>query len=304
VLSTNAGAGSIQFVTTASPVVPPSSANNTPVPVPVEAQNPGSSGNVGANTITVIPDTSLAAIAQASGLSTSQINLAVSNPNPLSGGGAAQVPSVTKKDVQDLKNSLHQKLQANVNGWLQQQVHQGDIKGNPIPDVLRSAGPLPQEQLTQVPSVGSPVPDKTFSGTLSATVSILVVRDSSLLAAAQSQLNAAALATRPYPYVLSTQSPVQKKVVSSTSSSDGKTITITMSASGLAVLRVDTRALSGYVAGKTKDQAISAISNGDAGPREVEKVDVEISPSILGFMPFRSENIHIDVIPGTPLPKG
>jgi hypothetical protein len=303
VLNTTAGAGSIQFVTTASPVVPPTNPNNTLVPVPVQAQNSGSSGNVKAGAITVIPDTSLSAIAQANNLPTSQINLSVNNPNPLTGGGAAQVPAVTQNDVQALKNSLHQQLQAQVNSWLQQQLHQGDIKGTLFPNVVGSARPLPQEQLAQVPPVGTALPNKSFSGTLSVTVSVLVVRSSSLMAAAKSQLNAAALATRPYPYVLSLQSPVQTNVVSSSSSGDGKTLTILMSASGLALLQVDTRAVSAYLTGKTRDQAISAISNGDAGPREVEKVDVTISPSILGFMPFRSENIHIDVIPGTAVPK-
>lgn len=304
VLSTSAGAGSVQFVTTASPVVPPTNANNSPVPVRVEAQSPGSSGNVGAGTITVVPAASLAAIAQASNLSTSQINLSVTNPSPLTGGGVSQVPAVTKNDLQALKNSLHLQLQAKIKTWLQGLVPQGDFAGKPFPNVVGSTQPLSQELLTQVPTAGSPLPDKTFSGTLSVNVSVLVVRHSSLIAAAQSQLNAAALATRPNPYVLSTQFPITLKVGSSSPANDGTTITFTLSASGLAMLRVNTQALSLYLTGKTVDQAYSAINTGEAGPKGVEFSKIVVSPSFLSIMPFRSEHIHIDVMPGTPLPKG
>ncbi len=301
VITTDAGAGTIQFVTTASAIVP---SGNSIVPIPVQAQNTGNSGNAGPNTITVVPDTSIATIAQANNLSTAQINLSVTNPGALTGGGATQVPSVTRNDLQALKNSLHKQLQALITTWIQGQVSRGDMTGKPFPDVVGNAQPLSQEQLTQVPTVGSPLSSKTFTGTLSVKVSLLVVRRSSLIAAAESHLNAAALATRPNPYVLATQFPITLSGVSSSSSNDGTTITITLSASGLSMLRVDTRALSTFLTGKTKDQAINAISGGDAGPRGVETVRIEFSPSFLSIMPFRSERIHIDVLPGTPLPKG
>ncbi len=304
VLSTSAGAGSVQFVTTASPVVQPASSGNATVPIPVQAQNAGNSGNVGPNTITVVPAASLAAIAQASNLSSSQINLTVTNPNPLTGGGATQAPAVTQNDLQNVKNSLHLQLQAKIKTWLQGLIPQGDIAGKPFPDVAGSAQPLSQEQLTQVPTAGSPLPSKTFSGTLSVKVSLLIVRRSNLIAAAQSQLNAAALATRPNPYVLSTQFPITLNVGSISPSNDGTTITITVSASGLAMLRVDTQALSLYLTGKTVDQAYSAINTGEAGPKGVQFSKIVVSPSFLSIMPFRSEHIHIDVMPGTPLPKG
>ncbi len=269
------------------------------MPVPVKAQNSGSSGNVAAGTITVVPSASITTIAQNSNLSTSQVILSVTNPAPLTGGGATQVPAVSQNDLQALKNSLHPQLQDRIKAWLQQQLHQGDIAGKFFPNVVGSAQPLAQEQLTQVPAVGTALPGKTFSGMLSVTVNVLVVRNNSLVAAAQSQLNAAALKTGPNPYTLSTQSPLHMSILKSSPSPDGKSITITMSASGLAVLHVDTQAVSAFLAGKTKDQAISAVNAGDAGPRGVEKVDITISPSFLSIMPFRSDHIHIDVIPGT-----
>lgn len=304
VLTTNAGAGSISFITTANAPVPPISNSIPFTPVPVKAQNPGSSGNVAANTITVVPPSSLTAIAQNSGLSTSQLNLSVTNPAPLTGGGATQAPAVTQNDLNALRNSLHPQLQSKIKAWLQTQLHQGDIAGKFFPDVVDSAQPLPQEQLIQTPAVGTALPGKTFNGTLSVTVNVLVVRYNTLIAAAQSQLNAAARKTVPNPYTLSTQSPVQVSLLKNVPAPDGKSITITMSASGLTVLQVDTQTVSAFLAGKTKVQAISAVSAGDAGPRGVEKVEITISPAFLGIMPFRSDHIHIDVIPGTQLPKG
>ena len=301
VLTTNAGAGTISFVTTATAVIPLTSSSTPYTPIPVKAQNPGSSGNVAANTIVVIPPASYTAIALASNLSTSQINLSVTNPAPLAGGGATQVPTATQNDLQALKKLLHPQLQDQIKAWLQKQLHQGDISGKFFPDVVDSAQPLQEEQLTQTPPVGVALSNKSFTGTLSVTVNVLVVRYNNLMAAAESQLNTAARKSGPNPYTLSTQSPVLVSVLKSSPSPDGKSITITMSASGLAVLQVDTRAVSDFLAGKTKDQAISAVSAGDAGPRGVEKVDITISPSFLNIMPFRPDHIHIDVIPGTPV---
>ncbi|HKV59934.1 MAG TPA: baseplate J/gp47 family protein [Ktedonobacteraceae bacterium] len=296
-LTTNAGAGTIPFVTVANAVIPPTTSGNSPIPVPVQAQNPGNSGNVGANTITVVPATSITTIAQASNLSPAQINLSVTNPSALSGGGAAQVATVTQNDLQNLKNSLHSQLQTQVKNWLRGQLHQGDIAGTLSPDIVGSAQSLPEEQLTQVPAVGSPLPNKAFTGTLSTKVSVLVVRGNSLQDAAKSQLNAAALATKPRPYTIS-QLPITLSNVNSTASKDGSTIDITLSAKGQAMLQVNTQELSKYLTGKTVDQAHSDIASGNAGPTGVEDIKIEVSPSFLSLMPFRSEHIHIDVMPG------
>ena len=295
-LTTTAGNGSISFVTAATAVIAPASSGIPFVPVPVKAQSPGRSGNVAANTITVVPSTSITTIAQASTLSPSQINLSVTNPSALTGGGATQVPAVTQNDLQALRNSLHRQLQDQIKTWLHKQLHQGDIAGKFFPDVVDSAQPLPQEQLIQAPAAGNALSSKTFTGTLRVTVKVLVVRSTSLVAAARSRLNGVAR-----PYVLPTQALIQTTIVSSSASSDGQTITITMSASGQAILPVDKQAVGMYIAGKTKDQASNAIINGDAGPRGVQKVEITISPSFLGIMPFRSDNIHIDVKPGIPV---
>jgi len=299
VLTTTAGTGSISFVTTANAVIPASdTANPNPfVPVPVTAQSAGASGNAGPNTITVIPATSISLIAQASNLNSSQINLTVTNPAALSGGGATQVPAATSSDLQALAISLHQQLQAQVRTWLKQQLHKNDIQGTPNPNVLGSAKPLVQEQLTQVPIAGLPITNKSFTGMLTAHIVVLVVRADSLLAAAQSQLNAAALALRPA-YVLATQLPITLVKETSTSAQDGSSISIDLSATGQIMPQIDARGVSASISGKTVDQAKSDIASGNAGPLGVESITIDVSPSFLSIMPFRPERISIIEMPG------
>src|SRR5581483_4921786 len=59
-------ANAVLFVTTADAVISPSSGNSSPppIPVPIQAQKAGASGNVAAGSITMIPDDSLSMIAQ------------------------------------------------------------------------------------------------------------------------------------------------------------------------------------------------------------------------------------------------
>ncbi|GAC1567142.1 MAG: hypothetical protein NVS3B14_12260 [Ktedonobacteraceae bacterium] len=297
VLTTTAGTNSVQFVTTAEAVIPSIGSNNSTVPVPVEAQAPGNSGNVGPNTIVVIPAGSITTIAQASNINSSQVNLTVTNSGELSGGGAAPAPAVTNSDLQALAASLHQQLQAQVRTWLKQHLLKGDIQGTPSPDVLGSAQPLAQERLSQTPSVGQPLTSKTFSGQLSARITVLVVRAESLVAAAQAQLNKTALAMRPA-FVLAMQQPITLNKVTSTASNNGSSISIDLSATGRIMPQVNTQVISAYISGKTVDQAKSDIASGNAGPGGVEDIKIEVSPSFLSIMPFRSDHIHIIVLPG------
>ncbi len=300
VFTTNGGAGSVQFITTASPVALKFDPNNPNlfVPVPVEAVLAGSSGNVNANTITVIPASSINAIATADSIPASSINLNVSNPAALSGGGAAQVPAVTSNDLKALERTLHQQLQAQINTWLKGQVHQGDIQGMPDPNVTGSAQPLPQEQLAQTPAIGKPLPDKTFTGQLSAHISVLIVRADNFQTAVQQRLSAAALAMRPTPYILATQLPIKPQNVVVTPAKDGSSILIKLSATGRLIPRVNTQDVSAYLSGKTVDQAKSDIDSGSAGLRVVEDVKIEVSPAFLSIMPFRPEHIHVIILPG------
>lgn len=296
VLST-VGAVAIQFVTTADALVQPDSSSTVPSVVPVQAQLPGESGNVAANSITIIPPDSLIKIAQNNQISSTALNLTVTNLNPMTGGGATNVPAVSSTDVNKLAQALQKQIQNEINIWLAKSVSKDDVAGALVPNVLGSSTTLPQEKMIATPMVGQPAPGGKFTGVLSVTVSVLVIRNAAIQAAGRTQLNATAQRKNP-PYVLATQLPVTVKVKSSTLSKDGTTLTITVDATGDIIQQVSTQEISKQVAGKSVDQAKSFIRGGQAGIKGVVDTPISIFPPFLGFMPFRPEQIHIIVQPG------
>jgi hypothetical protein len=301
VFSTAAGAGSlgVTFVTTVDAVISPSTnAPNNVVPLDIQAQNAGVSGNVGPNTITIIPADSLTTIAQVNNVPISTLHLTVTNPDATTGGGAANVPMATKNDIAALELSLHQKLQAQVRAWQQTLKNAGDQVGTPIPDVLSSPNPLPQEVLTGAPAVGQALNSSAIQGILAIQIRTLVVSHAALEAAAQHQLDLIAHTLKPYPFTVTT--PVQITNIASIGSDNGSVLTITLNAVGQAVLAVNSAALSSYLAGKPVSQATSDLNLGVAGVPGVQNVKITVSPSILGYMPYRADHIHITVLPGSP----
>lgn len=297
-VSTSGGAGSVVFVTTADAVIP----INSSIPIPVQAQAPGTQGNVPASAITEITADGYTKIAQANNVPTSALNLSVTNPGATSGGGAANTPTATQNDIAALKLSLHQKIQAQVKSWLAAQLHAKDQRGTLIPDVLDSKNPLAQEILTQAPPVGQPLSSTTISGTLSVQIRVLVVRAPAILTAAQQQLNASALKQHPA-YTLTSPDTVQITKIASSSPKDGSSLTLTLNATGQSVPQVNLTDLSKFLSGKTVDQARADIKSGDARIAQVEDTQVIVTPSFLNLMPFRPEHIHITILPG-PSPKG
>jgi hypothetical protein len=291
------GAVAVQFHTTANVLVQPASSSSPVPPVPVQAQNPGDSGNVAANAINIVPPDSIMKVAQNNGIAATAVNLTVTNPSPTSGGGAANVPSVTSSDMNALEKTLHLQLQTQIKGWVAKVGHAKDVKGKLMPDVLGSSTPLPGEKFITTPAVGQAAPDGKFNGVLSVTVSVLVIRDTAIQAAGRAQLNAIALNKKPA-FVLTVQRPVTVMVTKSSSSPDGKTLSITVTAVGQIMQRVSAQEISKMVAGKSVDQAKSDITSGKAGINGGVDARIDIFPPLLGIMPFRPEQIHVNVQPG------
>ncbi|HLI71845.1 MAG TPA: baseplate J/gp47 family protein [Ktedonobacteraceae bacterium] len=285
----------IQFVTEAEAQVSHIPPNNTFPAVPVTAQQSGEIGNVPAGSITVIPQASLASIARYNNVSVSTVSLTVTNTQPTSKGGAANVPAVTTRDLQALTQTLHQKLQKEVSAWLATQVHRGDLRGVLIPDVLDSASPLPQEQLSGAPGAGQAASSGTFSGTLALSVRVLVVRAASLQAAAGAQLNAAALSLRPAS-MLAERFPVTLTNVQSKPSKDGSTLAITAKASGAIIARLSPQSISSNLAGRGVSQAGSYLKSSlpQAG---IQNVQVSVVPAFLSILPLQARRIQIVLQP-------
>lgn len=298
VLSTS-GATPVQFATVADVYVPPDQSNNgIPSIAPVQAQLPGESGNVAANSITIIPPDSLTKIAQNNpGVIPTPANLTVTNTDSTTGGGATNVTAVTSTDANALTATLQQQIQKQVNTWLKNVVHPGDVAGPPVPKVVISATPVSGETFITTPPVGQPAPDGKFNGVLTAKVTVLVIRDSTIQATGKAQLMAHASHMNP-PSVLATSLPATVKVARSTPSQDGKSLTMVIDSTGQVVQQVPAEQISQQLAGKSLNPAKSYINDGQAGIREVVNTNIVVFPPFLGFVPFRPGQIHIVIRPG------
>ncbi|HVU70323.1 MAG TPA: baseplate J/gp47 family protein, partial [Ktedonobacteraceae bacterium] len=276
--------------------------------VPITAQQAGVSGNVGANTITVIPAESLSKIAANNHVSTQSLSLTVTNPQATSQGGARTVPAATQKDIDALKRTLHKQLQQNLTSWLNAQTHKGDFHGTPMPNILASANPLSGEQFSGLPSVGQAEESGTFTGTLTAHIKVLIARASAVSAAAHAILKADALQTHPTPMMLAEQLPVTLANPKTSASADGTKLTISGKATGAVIKQINALAISGTLAGKNVDQASNELKTSMARVG-IQNVQITVTPSFLSFMPWRAD--HIQVIlqatpppPANPVPNG
>jgi hypothetical protein len=279
VLSTSNG---VQFATAADALIPPAGSNNPNPPVPVQAMLAGSNGNVAAGSITVIPSSSLMAIAQNNGVQFSSLNLSVTNPQGLNGGGASPATSVTTNDVTAEKKTLDKQLQAEATSWLAGQVHKGDIQGTPVQT----------ETVTTLPATNAVANDGKFSETLHLHMTVLVIRAGALSAAAAMQLNAMALKMNPA-YMLVAGQPVTFSKLKSTASKDGSSISISLNATGQIVQHVSVDDIRNMLAGKTTGQARSDIANGLGGLHGVLSTKIAVSPGFLTILPFRADHITI-----------
>nr|BBH94470.1 hypothetical protein KTA_26690 [Thermogemmatispora argillosa] len=266
----------IQFRTTAEPLLSP----GLTLPVQVEAVNPGTSGNVPANSITVIPPDSLRQIGASAG------ELTVTNPQPTSGGGLGSVPQVTSADVNALKAQLDSRLQQAMRNWLQQQLHNGDVAGKPAI----------QEQINAVPAVGQITSDGSFTATLTLQAAILVVRAADIQEAARAALNAA-IAKQQQGYALVAEKPVSITRLKSTPNNSGSSLTIAFAATGLMAPAISDEELQSQLSGKAKDQALSDLNSLLAARLGKQAVDIQtaitVNPGFYPWMPLLRDHIHI-----------
>jgi hypothetical protein len=298
VLSTNSTPSAL-FVTVADVLVEPGTNNAIPSIAPVQAKLPGDSGNVPADRIKIITQDSLNKITQNNPKASppTPLTLTVTNTDPTTGGGATNVPSVTSSDANTLAVSLQPQIQKEVKAWMKSVVRPGDVAGTPVPNVLASATPLPEETFVTTPAIGQPAPGGKFTGVLTARVSLLVVSNATIQTTGRAQLTAHALHMNP-PSVLATSMPYTVKATKSTPSQDGKSLTVVVESTGHVVQQVSAQQISQQLAGKSFDQAKSYINSGQAGIIGVVSTNIVVFPPFLWSMPFRADQIHIVIEPG------
>lgn len=287
IVATSSG---IQFVTTADALVAPG--NNNPVPIPVQAQNPGTSGNVAAGTITVIPASSLSAIQRYNnGI---QVILAVTNPAPTSGGGAGTARTVASSDVNAEKDVLTAQAQGQINTFLKQHVHTGDQQGKPLVTVVARA----------LPPVGSITTNGTFKETVQVHMTVLVVRASSIQAAAAAEMNEALKKQKPG-YALVPQQPVEITNVKNTPSKDGKSLALSFTAAGQIAPQISVDKVRSSITGKRINDARAALLSGQSGLPHIQNVSITVYPGFVPWVPFWQQRINVSfkAIPAQPVTK-
>src|SRR5579884_977014 len=290
-------ANNVLFVTDAELLV----AAGSTLPVPVHAQAPGTDGNVAANTITVIPASSLAQIEQAKENQGVTVKLTVTNPQPTSGGGTGTATTVTKKDVSDLQTKasaqLYQKLQA----WLAQQ----QARGNVLAKQVQESQLASYETVKATPAAGQQAAsDGTFKETVSLTMPLQFVHAGDLQAQAQAQYqqlsNAKTLppgATRPpqgYEPVAGQPVSLQPKdCASSSKSSTANASTLCFTASASVAQPITAQQVQNLINGRRVDVVRAQLANSKTGLPGIKAVKVNVSPGFWPWLPFWTQRITV-----------
>jgi hypothetical protein len=281
-----------QFATTYEAVVAPKGDQvGNPVVVPVAAQQPGVSGNVDSGTIAVIPDMSLAQIAQASNLTAADVHLQVNNATPTTGGGAGTAKMITAADLDTTRKALQASLNDQIQAWKQQQ-------NSATQQVV--GDPVIQSTLVNPASAGGVLTDTdTFVAQLKAIVTVSVVRKADLQAASISQLNSLIGKEKGYEgYIINADPARPVNIQKITTSGTGKALTLNFTATARAVYNLDQQKVKDLIVGKTKTDAnalLKALPN-------VQQVNIQISPGFVSFIPFWSAHIDVKLVAGNVTP--
>jgi hypothetical protein len=286
------GANGQQFITTANAVVSPagSDVGNT-TQVPIQAQKPGAASNTARGTITVIPDSSLSQIAKASKLEVTALKLQITNSEPTKGGGAGTVRVVSRKDLENAQKALQGALNGEITNWLnQQKTSNQDILGKP--SITAS--------LVNPPREGQVANNETFPVQLKATVNALLVRGAAVQEATVRQLNEFLLKEKNYNgYIVDATARQAVKIPTPKVSGDDRALTLDFTATAKAVPHLTQDQVRQVIVGKSIGEAKQRLKT--LPNAHVQDVKVETTPGFVSWIPFWSNNIAVDIVPGTTL---
>ena len=287
VVTTNSG---VAFATQAEAVVDTVNSNTGgTVDIPVQAQKPGTSGNVAPGSINAIPPDGLNAIAMANKISGSDLKLTVTNKDATASGGAGNTPAVSQQDIDAAKAALHTSLENTFKAWLATKVSPGDQAGT-----LTTA-----ETLENAPTVGQPATDGTFTAKLKLSVVVLIVRSATLQHAAVAQLEQSVKQDKAFPnytVVDDVQHPVQIQQMKTTSDNKS-TLTLAFTAAGNVVPAINIANVQSSINGKGINDAQSILLKIPG----VRQADISTTPHIgswtPNWVPFWSAHINVHLVP-------
>jgi hypothetical protein len=292
-----ASSSGVQFMTTSDVLVPTVGSNiGNAIPDPVQSVSTGTSGNVPANSITVIPTQSLSKISQAN--PSVQVNVSVTNPAAITNGGVGSAPAVTQSDVQTLKTALVQQLQQQAKTWLAKQGQNGNVTGQPVQTLIDMPSP----------AVGQVAPNGTVSEQVSLHMTVLLVRAADLQSVAQAVFNTAASKSKPnYALAPGQMLSLAKATVKNCTPSTGKTsLTLCYLASGPIAPQIPVQQVRDALAGKTVKDATNYLNSITQGIGSANTPPViTIRPSFFPWLPYWSQHItiHMRIIPPPSTPK-
>jgi hypothetical protein len=284
-LSTKSG---VNFITTLDVKLPPANSGNsyTP-PVTVQAQNPGTVGNVPANSIVNITAAGQQLLLQFNQGFTSPNLLTVTNPQPTTGGGAGKATAVSTGDVNTLKAKLHTQAQTKLNNWLTQQLHVGDQAGKPVA----------VETVSTTPAVGTVITNGTFAETLKLHATVLVVRNAAIQSLAAANMNASVSKNKlDTGYTLYEPQQLNITQMKNTPSSNGTTLKLSFSAAGQIIPNISVEQIRGLLAGKRVSEVQSALTGPGSVPGVVNSSAV-VHPGFFPWLPFLSNHINVHIVP-------
>jgi hypothetical protein len=279
----------IQFVTTAEAVVTPQGGGANPVDVPVQAQKPGTSGNVGAKTITILPDNSKSEIARASHLSSpDQVKLTFTNTDRMTGGGAGKATVVTQGDLDALKQKLQDALNTDIQNWLTQQKKSSqDVVGKP--DL--------QSTLTDAPKVDQVVENNSFTANLHVTLTALLISGSDIQKASVDPLNVALQQEQNFKnYIVTADAAPSIQLQKLSTSGTGEHLTLNFTAQVNTTPSIKPENVQHLVLGKSATNARDEVLHSYQS-YNVKEVQIFSTPSFVFWVTFWQPNIHVHLVP-------
>ncbi len=290
-LSTNSG---VNFTTTLDAVLSPANSPHSQLPVTVQAQSQGTSGNVPSNTIVNITPTGQALLIQFNPQLTSgniSSALAMANPQPTTGGGAGKATALSVGDVSALKAKLDQQLRTQLTAWLAQQLHGDDQAGKPV---------LQETISTTPPTVGSVISNGTFSETMKLHATVLVVRTVALQSAAFATMNNSVSKDKRFPgYTLYQQQRLKITQIKKTSSTDGRSLKLSFTATGQIIPNVSEEQIRSLLAGKRVSEVQGTLT-GSGGISGIVTSSAVVHPGFFPWLPFLSSHITVHIVPAQP----
>jgi hypothetical protein len=275
----------VQFVTQAEVLVLSGSSNTNLAPV--QAKKAGTTGNVPAGSITVIPQEGGLNMIQQANPSNATVNVAVNNTDLTKGGGAGTAPSVADKDVKALQQQLDIQLQANVDAYIKKNVGPNDQRGKIV-----QVEPAP----TVIPPVGNIVASGNFTMTLTRHITVLVVRYATIETASIEQIDAT-LNKQGNGLALVPQQPAQITKMANKSPNDGNSVALNYTAVGQVAPKISDDTVRQMVSGKSRSDAERALI-GTSGIPDAANARVTTSPS-WAWVTFYTPriNVHYNAVP-------